>query len=300
MAAGLAMPYSGVLASRAAGLAGAQSAFRGSAPKPQGRVFLGMPGYGDMTAHAHKGVMLACRDPNRMRFKYEPGSLLANNFNQLWCDALNAQAAGAPIRYFAMQHADIGPQDWWLDALIDELEAGDFDALGVVAPIKDGNGLTSIAVGRDDGNRWQVRQRLTMREIFALPETFTSDDVKGPLLLNTGLWVCRFDPAWNSKVYFTIRDRIVKENGKYVPQNESEDWFFSRLLHEIGRGPTANFRPLRIGCTRKIRLRHRGHADYGTDFPWGEWEHDRAFFPAEPEQTNPAEAVSPALASLEV
>lgn len=226
------------------------------------RTFLGMPGYGEITAGAAKGFWRATANPDGCEFKYYEGSLLANCFNRLWADALNIRHAGRRLDYFAMQHSDIEPEDGWLDALIEELEDRDLDVLGVVAPIKSPEGLTSIAL-HDPGDNWKVFTRLTMREVYRLPQTFTSDDVGGPLLLNTGLWVCRFDPEWARKVRFTINDRIVFNTAEdcYMAQVEPEDWYFSRLCHELG---------LKIGCTRKIALGHRGPAVYLNNHPWGQ------------------------------
>lgn len=157
-------------------------------------------------------------------------SLLAQCFNGLWCKALNAQAEGKQVDYFAMQHSDVEPCDGWLDLLIDEMESKDLDVLGVAIPIKDNRGITSIAIG-EPGDNWRVKCRLSLREIHSLPVTFTSDDIGGQLLLNTGLWVCRFDPKWNTQIHFEINDRIVYDSKSkcYRAQVEPEDWFFSRL-----------------------------------------------------------------------
>lgn len=231
--------------------------------------FLGMPGYGKQTAEAGRGFWRACRDMSRVTCEYRQGSLLAANFNQLWARALNMAHSGERIDYFAMQHDDIGPQDYWLDALIDELEANDLDVLGVAVPIKDTRGLTSMAL--DGGDNWLPFARLSMHDLFELPETFTSDDLGRPLLLNTGLWVCRFNLEWAKTVWFEINDRIVfnTAQNRYQSQTEPEDWMFSRLLHEVGRGPTTHLKPLRIGCTRKIQVVHRGEMDFTNIRPWG-------------------------------
>lgn len=225
------------------------------------RVFLGMPGYGSVSMPAARGYFLAST-MHQVDFGYSQSSLLANGFNQLWCAALNRQAKLGDVDYFAMQHADIEPNPGWLDAIIDELESNDLDILGVVAPIKDQHGLTSIAVG-DESTNWRVKCRLTMKEVFQLPETFTSDDIDGQLLLNTGLWVCRFNPNWVTKVHFEINDRIIQDTktGLYRPEVEPEDWFFSRLCHELG---------LKIGCTRKVKLLHRGEQAFTNAAPWGD------------------------------
>lgn len=240
------------------------------------RVFLGSPGYGDQTAGAARGFWRATRLPDeRVMYAYRAGSLLAANFNALWCDALNFVHRGQRVDYFAMQHADVEPQDWWLDTLIDEMESRDLDMLGVVVPIKDPHGLTSLALDRPDGDTWRPYARLTMTEVFRLPETFTSEDVGHPLLLNTGLWVCRFDQSWVKKVHFTINDRIVfhKQRDRYVPECEPEDWYFSRLCHEL---------KLRIGATRKISLKHRGPVDFPNTHAWGDQAFDAAWIDESP------------------
>lgn len=225
-------------------------------------VFLGMPGYGGMTAGASRGFWRATRLPEeRVVRVYRESSLLAANFNALWVSALNQAIRGGGPDYFAMQHADIQPQDWWLDDLIVELEANDLDVLGVVAPIKDDNGLTSVALDRPDKDTWRPMCRLTTDEIRNLPQTFTSHHVGHNLLINTGLWVCRFDPDWAKKVHFTVNDRIVRmTDGSFIAQVEPEDWFFSRICHEIG---------LQVGVTRKIRLEHIGTFAFPNDRAWG-------------------------------
>lgn len=229
------------------------------------QICLGMPGYGPVTPGAAKGFFRSSKSKN-LNLQMRETSLLAHNFNLLWCWALNTAKKGQ-IDYFAMQHSDIEPEDYWLDKLIDELEARNLDVLGVVSPIKDTRGITSIALDREDGYTWKPHCRLSMSEIMRLPETFTSEDVKGlHVLLNTGLWVCKFDLKWASKVHFAINDRIVLDpEGNYVPEVESEDWYFSRLLHEQG---------LRIGCTRKVKLVHRGQMAFRNSVAWGTSDYD--------------------------
>lgn len=256
----------------------------GPAPKSERRIFLGMPGYGELTAGAARGFWRASRLPDaNIYYQYNEGSLLAANFNTLWAKALNlcADESTRPD-YFAMQHADIDPEDYWLDTLIEELEARDLDVLGVAVPIKDHKGLTSIALARPDDDRWRPLCRLTMTEIYRLPETFTSDDVGHPLLLNTGLWVCRFDLETCKKLHFTINDRIIQyPDGTYAAQCEPEDWFFSRLCHEVG---------LRVGCTRKVKVTHRGPANFTSARVWGVEDYDRSWIDHSPlDDLDPAE-----------
>jgi len=226
------------------------------------RVLLGMPGYGKQTAAAGRSLWLASRDNENVIREYTSGSLLACNFNQLWCRALNMVHAGEQLDYFAMLHDDIGAEDYWLDKLINELEANSLDVLGVAVPIKDTRGMTSIAI-HHPGDNWEVECRLTMRDIYALPETFTGADLGGQeLLLNTGCWVAKWNQEWCKQVHFEINDRIVfdRPQNRYRPQVESEDWFFSRQLNDLG---------LKIGCTRKVQVKHQGEMEYLNTHPWG-------------------------------
>ena len=117
------------------------------------RAFLGMPGYGNVTAGAARAFYRASAGRLAVRGVYEEGSLLASNMNKLWCRALNDCRKGQAPDYFAMQHSDVQAEDFWLDTLADELEAKGLDVLGVVVPIKDRLGLTSTALARDDGLR---------------------------------------------------------------------------------------------------------------------------------------------------
>jgi hypothetical protein len=233
-------------------------------PRSDIKVVLVQPGYGGVTAGASRAFWQASALPeSQIDRQFQEGSLLAQNFNICWARALNLAHKGKRIDYFAMIHADVEPEDEWLDVLIDELEASNLDLLSVVVPIKDERGVTSIALDRPDGDTWRPLCRLTMAEVMRLPPTFTSEDVGYPILVNTGLWVCRFDLAWARKVRFTINDRIVFDQGsdRYLAQCEPEDWYFSRLCHEI---------KLRIGATRKVRLTHRGPAQFYNDRVWGE------------------------------
>lgn len=220
------------------------------------KVCLGMPGYGSLSAPSSMACWLASEKLEVDR-RFIDGSLLARQFNQLWCWALNDKE----VTHFAMLHSDVEPGPGWLDILMEELEARDLDVLSAVIPIKSSDGLTSTALHKD-GDNWEPLCRLTMKEVYNLPETFTADDLGHPLLVNTGCWVCKFDRAWVEKVHFEINDRIVfvKSSEMYEPQVEPEDWFFSRLCNELN---------LKVGATRKVQLDHRGTTAFSNRGPWG-------------------------------
>lgn len=227
------------------------------------KVLLGMPSHGDVAVHAARSLFRSTANRFDVCIIQQVGSLLAMNMNILWCEALNRARHGPGCDYFAMLHGDCQPEDFWLDILIPEMEAKGLDVLGVVSPIKDQRGRTSIAMAREDGSSWRVHARLTMKEICRLPETFTSEDVGRPLLLNTGCWVCRFDEERMKKFHFEINDRIVfhTKSERYIPECEPEDWNLSRSFHEYG---------LKIGATRKVKMSHRGPINFGNQNPWGE------------------------------
>lgn len=250
------------------------------------KIYLGMPGYGKQTSAAGRGFWRACADFSHVGWNhYQRGSLLASNFNQLWCGALNLVHQGHRIDYFAMLHDDVGPEDCWLDKLIDELEDKELDVLGVAIPIKDQRGMTSMAL-HTEGENWMPKCRLSMRDVYELPETFTSDDLPAKLLLNTGCWVAKWNQEWARTVHFEINDRIVfnRSANRYQAQTEPEDWHFSRQLHEIGRpgSDTAHLKPLRIGATRKIKVLHEGEMEFANDHPWGSHPFDLEAIPKSP------------------
>ena len=193
-------------------------------------------------------------------------TLLPFAFNQAWVAVLNARDQGIPLRYFAMIHDDIAPEPLWLDTLIGELESHDAEVAAAIVPIKDDKGLTSTAVYT--GDIWMPR-RLTMTEAMELPETFTQADVEGPLLLNTGLWVCDLESAWVDEVCFDFLNRIRRmPTGERVAECVPEDWLNSHRLNEAGA---------KLCATRKVKLKHEGATEYPNDCAWGRWATDKVW-----------------------
>lgn len=199
------------------------------------------------------------------------GSLLAAGFNASWCEALNRQRAGEDIRWFAMLHSDVVPQDWWLDTLIEDMIESGADLMSAVIPIKDPMGRTSTAID-DPTDRFNVERTLSTTEAANLPMVFGAPDCGYPdrmLLANTGCWVCDFTKPWRHaknedgslKVLFTINDRIIEKDGKFVPEVEPEDWFFSRAIGALGA---------KVMCTRRVQLHHVGKLWFPNNKGWGQ------------------------------
>jgi hypothetical protein len=104
---------------------------------------------------------------------------------------------------------------------------------------------------------------------------------KEPYLLhNNGCWLADLrDPAWhqtapdgNSACYFAFPKRMFHTNNPQAPggklwmvAGESEDWFFSRRMHEAG---------IKSAITRKVEVGHDGGTVRWTNGDWGALEHD--------------------------
>lgn len=184
--------------------------------------------------------------------------------------ALNRNEAGDFVDCFAMLHADMAPEGFWLDKLVEILEAKQADLVSVINAIKDERGLTSSGVAKV-GEPWRPWRRFTMRQLAAWPKTFNAEDIGFPemaLLHNTGCWIADVrKPVFHQedehgclRAFFTIRDRVIRVKGKWKPQVEPEDWFFSRRLHELGASTFV---------TREVITNHCGFAAFRNTADWG-------------------------------
>jgi hypothetical protein len=242
--------------------------------------FVGVPTYdGRLHTDSASAVFRRSTAKRKTFVKVTSCSLLAWGFNQLWCMALNERAAHG-IKWFAMLHSDIEPEDFWLDKLIEEAEAHDADVMSAVVPFKNQSGLTSTALS-DPSNPWAPYCRLTQKQVNH-PEfyrTFTATEAAqdlsellrcdlgvdvpadSQLLVNTGCFVARIDRPWAEQVHFNIADRIVKrDDGMFEAQVQSEDWQFSRMVADLGG---------KVMATTKVALDHKGGANYSSRVSWG-------------------------------
>ena len=237
------------------------------------KVMLAMPGP-SMSFPTCKGLIEAS---NRHEVGLDNSGGSWDNFNTLFAVALNRAARGE-ITHFAMLHADIAPMPGWLDVLLEECDRLDADLVSALVPLKDGRGITSSGLGRI-GDPWGgAFRRVAVRELAGLPETFDNADLgypQHPLLHNNGCWVCDLrkavftseEPALVEGRYavclsamFAFPRRIVKYQGEYCVQGESEDWYFSRRLWELGA---------KTYLTQRVKL---SHLDGGTAYPnYGDW-----------------------------
>lgn len=245
-----------------------------ASPRPESHmpgVYLALPSY---DGWMHQGAAQMGYQLASMRRRVIPqdggSSLLGLTFNQHWCNALNNRKRWN-LAYFAMLHADIMPECWWLDFAIDELEATGADLLSAVSPIKDDMGETSTAIDNPK-NPFEPLYRVSTAQLEHLPETFSAADCGHPdkaLLVNTGCMVLRLDRPWVDEIYgngemafrFTCSDMIYRNgDGEYVPRVASEDWNLSRHLHD---------RKYKVLATRKVKLAHMGQVPFRNYLRWG-------------------------------
>ncbi len=209
--------------------------------------------------------------------------------NNLWCAALN-QREKRGLTIFGMIHTDVEVLDpKWLEILFNILRAQNADFVSVVIPQKNLLGLTLTGLLTLDE---QVRRditldnlpptatpravrRLTMREIYQMPATFTVDDIVDqsrepkPVALVSGLALslCRLDRPWCEDVQLGCAMKIYRaDNGKFVSAFESEDWYFSEHVHRAGG---------KIVVTREVPAKHHGDMGFPNTEPWGQWDYDR-------------------------
>lgn len=225
-------------------------------------------------------AMAAFRTATNNKYSTAPAffssSALCMCFNALWAHAMVRRRL-ANVTHFAMVHSDVVPEPYWLDKLHDEMQATGADVVSCVIPIKNKMGITSTGL---DTDYWRPR-RLTMQEIYRLPQSFTAADVRilqddadehpdsdydCPLLINTGCWLADLSKPWTEGVCFETDDRITystSDNGQPVCQVDfaPEDWNFSRYLAKQGA---------KVVATRKVKIEHMGLHGYHNFAPWGE------------------------------
>ena len=217
---------------------------------------IGVPTYNtEITAHLYHGIRESTKH-YEVDVVFQSMSLLAFNFNNLWCIALNKNYS-----HFCMVHADLSMDAGWLDTLMNEMNTHGADVLSAIIPIKNNSGETSTGfdLSRGDGKETDefLIKKITLKEAYAMTEaTWTHEK----LLLNTGLMLVNMRKDWVKKIHFHMIDKIIKTENGYRPLCVSEDWQFSRDAKALGA---------KLYCTRKVRVVHLGGGAYPNDGPWG-------------------------------
>lgn len=232
------------------------------------RVYLGMP-FGVQTIQPDVDYSFTDHDyPANPRLvqvtvkeAHRSGSLV-DSFNTLWANARQRRDEGV-ADYFAMQHADIEPDPWWIDTLLSEMRIRNASVIAAHVAIREHKRrITSTAVGSLD-DRWRGGRRLSIREIQDLPPTFGPEavcrDSNDVLYINTGLWLCDLRESWVDDWVFPQECKIERdpESGKWRNYLVTEDWEMSRFLHQ---------HHVRYCCTRRVKTKHWG-MDYWSSEP---------------------------------
>jgi len=90
-------------------------------PENKSIIFLGVPTYNGQICTGTANVLEYASKKHGIIKAVNQTSLLANGFNQLLCMALNLRKEHN-IKWFAMLHADIIPEKFWIDKLVDLAE----------------------------------------------------------------------------------------------------------------------------------------------------------------------------------
>lgn len=183
-----------------------------------------------------------------------------HSFNECWANALNSRESHG-LTHFAMLHADVVPEPYWLDKLLAIQAEMGADLVSVIIPIKAPTGYTSTALCVPaEGKRGKVERVLTMREVYDLPETFGPERFGRALLLNTGCFVCRLDADWCPKVWAQAKTWVSSGGGRgYTAHLWPSDWDFSLRVAEAGG---------RVLATRAVECYH-GRPEWTNSRPWG-------------------------------
>jgi hypothetical protein len=230
------------------------------------RAIIGMPYYDTVQTETLWAAQRSSARPDRLRtdittFK---GSVLPSSFNHCLIACLNAQPA---YDYFAMLHADVVPDDFWLDTMIDELESHKVDFIHAVVAIKDCRGFTSTAIGFSD-DKWAEKNYITTKQLQDLPDTFTVDalgDYYDPcpkiLLPNTGCLVLRCGEWLRKFPGFEFSTRLRFDGKGFHAEVVGEDWNFGYWMAANG---------VKVAATKKVRTSHYGRAAFTTKRGWGD------------------------------
>lgn len=185
-------------------------------------------------------------------------SKLTQNFNLLWCEALNHKEKFG-LTHFLLLHADIAPKAGWLNIMHREMKNSGAEVLSAVSPIKGRDGLTSTGLCHEETEPIKVK-RFTLKEIHAMPETFTDPD----LIINTGLMLVDLNAPWISQFKgFRVTDWIKKDAsgpGLYRTGGAPEDWLFSLDIRKLGA---------KIFSTRAVTLSHIGQSAFSNQNKMG-------------------------------
>lgn len=217
--------------------------------------FLAIPsGNGDVRGELISSCLTSAAK-NRICVGFQKFSKLTQNFNSLLCAALNRKVH----THFAMIHSDVFPDYGWLSKMHEIMAQTGADILSAVIPLKDNKGLTSTGLCKEETVPLLVK-RYTLKEIHALPETFTHEH----LVVNTGLMLINLKAPFISMVgrglCFRVTDQIIIKDGSFKAYGAPEDWLWSLDARGLGA---------KIYATRAIKVKHIGASYFSNSEIFG-------------------------------
>ncbi len=195
---------------------------------------------------------------------------------QALAQALSMNEDGAGFTHLAVMQDGIVPNDWFLDVLMEDLLEGGLDMVSAVVPYINETGCTTTAID-DPGDPYCPVRRLTLHEIFRLPEVFTAKDCGYPdhlILLGNECFVVDITKPWFTeqgegdwlKLEFDDRCRLRRLKDSRIWAMK-DDWRLSRHLQKVGA---------KVAATRRIVLTVDAERfSYPNQAPWGEWDYDK-------------------------
>src|SRR4051812_18832345 len=98
------------------------------------KVFLATPQYdGRSFFFSTQAALVAATRRHDVRVYPFQSSLLPHNCTTAWAHALNLRDNDPDLKWFAMLHDDIRPDDAWIDTLIDAAETSGADFVSAVS-----------------------------------------------------------------------------------------------------------------------------------------------------------------------
>lgn len=238
------------------------------------KVFLGCPTHDGRMESAAADIFYSAASKDPVIIMNNQSSALTANCNHLYATALNYKKHH-PLKWFALLHSDVIPEEFFVDKLIALAEQHEADFMSAVIPIKDQRGVTST--GFLFGNSFHTR--ITQKQLWNehMPATFDGPMALAAiekmgqsgnmffqhnvLLANTGCMVVRLDKDWSEKLFFTIEDQIYQgEDGLFKVRFFPEDWNFSLMVNNHGG---------KVMCTREVLVKHAGGTRYSNHEQWG-------------------------------
>lgn len=251
--------------------------------------------------------------------KIHGSSALTMNCNQMWAEALDMrdkfrkdvlERTDLPddkkynLKWFAMCHADIVPEEMWVDKLIKIADERGLDMLSAVVPIKDTKGISSTAIEVEGIDHFPF-MRISQAQIWDknFPVTFTKEEVVNALTGNVNQEPdLRHDDFPNmplaigkhlqtpSLAQYPLDDiNLLLNTGCMIIRLDKDfaDRVVFHILNGINKTPEGKrvtfFYPEdwyvsrliakeggRIAGTKAIQVKHYGVAEYNNYETWGE------------------------------